>query len=184
MSGQLASSMSYVVSGGGASAPPDNSNYQQALRDLDELTARAIDGAEPVADQMEVAREIIDAMFSEASVKCGVYPNSSGEVVVLASGGYGRSVDVRCRPNGDFQCFVTMNGRPSSRAWFSDHEELSKGYLADAFRKVAGLHPHGWQQLPIAVTVLHAKIEYYTGRADAPTRGFVAHFPLRARLVS
>ena len=138
----------------------DNPNYQQALKDLAGLTVSETDDEGlPVAEQVVVARAIVEMLFIEAAVKCAVYTNPNREVVILASGGHGHSMDVRCRPDGDFQCFVTVDGTPGDRAWFSNRDQLSKGYLVDAFRKVARLRPS--ESLPVLVGVRETTTRYY-----------------------
>ena len=115
-----------------------NAALRDALNDLDEATAEALEEEFPVPSDLALAnaRRLLLAMYKLSPQRFEVYPTPDGEVAIDAPGGRGRSVVLLCDSDGGALCLVNMDGR-HRRARYSDTGSLPDGFVREALDEVA-----------------------------------------------
>ncbi len=104
-----------------------------ALHDLDGAVVEAQEEGFPPPSHaaMRDARRMLLELFRLHPSRMEVYPTPEGEVALLASGGYGKSVLVLCESDGGVLCSVNLNGC-HRRAWYDSSNTLPDEFVRKA----------------------------------------------------
>lgn len=115
-----------------------NADLRDALNDLDEAAAEALEEEFPIPSDLALsnARRLLLALYKLSPQRFEVYPTPDGEVAIDAPGGRGRSVVLLCDSDGGALCLVNMDGR-HRRARYSDTGLLPDGFVREALDELA-----------------------------------------------
>lgn len=117
---------------------PDFRNLEEALADLDGLTAEAReeDLPEPDPEAVENARVLLPRLFDIHPVRYQVSPTERRGVAIDAPMRRGGAVAVECAPDDTVYCFAAIDGN-SRRAKFYQMDGLPDVFIAKALRDLS-----------------------------------------------
>ncbi len=120
-------------SGGRPEAPPNSAYLEEALQDLNEVTADAEeDGLDIPSDlAFKNAERLLRAMYGISPRRYGVYPDYDGYITIDARGPNDRIAVVMCGSDGGALCLVTIDNEPR-RARYSTARQLPDGFIREA----------------------------------------------------